>query len=147
MDQNEIYEQNYEQNYEQYYQPNQVPDPKKDDKLPNILCGISLACEIVPYILSGIVMYIASALTEGDTSSVYEIITSIMGTLNVLFMIAGLVLMIYVRVKYPKNIFGKVLMWLYIIMGIIGIIVFIVYMVFIMVTCVACFSCLSDMPG
>ena len=40
------------------------------------------------------------------------------GILGLLF-----TLMIYVRVKYPNNIFGKVLMWIYIALIVIGIIV------------------------
>ena len=48
-----------------------------------------------------------------------------------LLSIAGLVLMIVVRVKYPKNTFGKVLMWLWITMFVIALF----YLVTIIIAC------------
>ena len=82
---------------------------------------------------------------DTEASALSEICTNIFGTVSLLLMIAGLAIMIYVRVKYPKNVFGKVLMWLYIIVGIISIIIFIVYILFIIWACVSCMSCINEL--
>lgn len=58
-----------------------------------------------------------------DMSNIGEIITVGLGLISWGSRIAALALMIYVRVKYPNNIFGKVLMWIYIALIVIGIIV------------------------
>ena len=68
----------------------------EDEKKANMLCGISLGS-------------IALSLLMG-TLEMPELIMPCW--------IASLVLMIIVRVKYPENTFGKVLMILYIILGI-----------------------------
>lgn len=132
-------------NYEEYSDMNQTPDDHQDDKLANTLCIISLVCEIVPIIISGVLMYVLSEMTEGDTFAVADMVANVMGIFNILCAIAGLVLMIYVRVKYPKNIFGKVLMWLYIVVAVTALIAFIIYMVLILVACISCFSCIQSM--
>ncbi len=60
---------------------------------------------------------------------------SILAEITPFCSLAGLVLMIVARVKYPKNIFAKVLMWLYIA----TVIIYIVLMVAIIIACgIAC---------
>ena len=49
----------------------------------------------------------------------------IFGILGGIGIITGIVLMIVARIKYPKSIFAKVLMWLYIIVLLIAVIVFV----------------------
>lgn len=122
-------------------------DNEEDNKRANKLCIISLACVFAPLIISAILMAIISALTDSYPADAVNFINNILGSVNTLAIIAGIALMIYVRVKYPKNIFGKVLMWLYIIIAALAVIVFILYMIFALVTCISCFACLSDMPG
>ena len=128
-----------------------APTPE-DNKRANILCIISLACEILPYLIASILSIFTSTITElaevnADTevNALPEIFTNILGIACLLLMIAGLTIMIYVRVKYPKNVFGKVLMWLYIIVGIIQLIIFIVYILFIIWACVSCMSCMGQL--
>ena len=69
----------------------------------NKLCLYSIGCTILGHIATGLY----AALT-GEVSSLVGSISSLLG-------VAGLILMIVVRVKYPKNTFGKVLMWIYIV--------------------------------
>jgi len=61
----------------------------------------------------------------------------IFGVLGGIGIITGIVLMIVARIKYPKSIFAKVLMWLYIIVLLIASIV-IAY-------CIV--SCIGGLPG
>jgi len=127
----------------------QEPTPE-DNKRANILCIISLACELLPFLLASVFSFFTSTLTEvtevdlDAASSASDILMNILSTGCLLLMIAGLAIMIYVRVKYPKNVFGKVLMWLYIVLGTIAIIIFIVYMLFILWACISCFSCIDQ---
>ena len=51
------------------------------------------------------------------------ILTPLMPFLKGLPLLIGLGLMVFVRISYPKSTFGKVLMWLYIILYVIAIIV------------------------
>ena len=107
-----------------------MPETPEDKKKANTMCIISLICMFVPSLISGVVTVLLSAALQGTgksdfstTSNVYELITSFVYLLTGAAEIASWVLMIYVRVKYPKNVFGKVLMILYIglvILGIIG---------------------------
>ena len=53
---------------------------------------------------------------------------------------AGIVLMIFVRIKYPENLFAKILMWIYIFLNV----AMAVTLVTLMVTC---FTGCSDLPG
>lgn len=140
-------DQNYEQNYEQHGVSNQTPDNNRSDKHANLLCIISLVCMLLPIIISFVFMCIRSVLTYQDTAMTTDIIAGVLGTISILLVITGLILMIYVRVQYPKNVFGKVLMWLYIILAIIALILFVLYMLFAMVALLSCFSCLAEMPG
>ena len=107
-----------------------MPETPEDKKKANTMCIISLICMFVPSLISGVVTVMLSAALQGTgksdfstTSNVYELITSFIYLLTGAAEIASWVLMIYVRVKYPKNVFGKVLMILYIglvVLGIIG---------------------------
>ena len=87
---------------------------KANNKKGNILCFISIALQIVPYLTSGII----GALTEGlnsisDNYETISAITSILSTALGGSYFASWVLMIIARVKY-KTTFSKVLMWVYI---------------------------------
>jgi len=71
----------------------------KDNKKANLLCSISLLLLIFQLFVRII--------------NVNSIILELYYVFNPLII---LTLMIYVRINYPKNKFGKVLMWLYIIL-------------------------------
>lgn len=92
-----------------------VPDMRtpeqqqQDKKNANILAGISAVCLALSLLLGGV---------NGKDLS---------GLIAILFQ-AGLVLMIICRVKYKDSVFGKVMMWIYIILfalAIIGVLLFI----------------------
>lgn len=137
---------NQEQNYQPYeMNQSQTPNDEQNNKHANTLCAISLICELIPLILSGIFLSTMNSMTEINTPAFSEMFMNVLSTLELLLVIAGLILMIYVRVKYPKNIFGKVLMWLYIALAVIGIIIFIVYLIFVMIACISCISCLQEL--
>ncbi len=91
---------------------------KKENKMANILSIISLICV---FFSPGLYLLLNVA------NELIGIINSLVGIL----MLAGIALMIYVRIKYPNNIFGKVLMWLYIIM-------LVLYIILIIISFVAC---------
>ena len=104
------------QNTAPYRQTDPSVFTDEDRKKANLLCIISLACYFfIPVVGSGVSAGLASAFSTVSGSSgavdyLYNIITGI-GSIS---WIAAWVLMIYVRVRYSKSIFGKVLMWVYI---------------------------------
>ncbi len=103
-----------------------------DNNKANLLGTISLVCLALPFILDKILMPFSVELKE-------NIISSISG----LSLLAGVTLMIFVRVKYPRNILGKVVMWLFIL----GFIFFIVCIFLVMFACFAFLEELKNCPG
>ena len=101
------------------------------NKKANKFCIISLVLNIVIPIIQTIIMLL------GFYKENNYIISLLVGLLYLAEPV-GLALMIYVRVKYPNNKFGKILMWIYIIEFIIGVILAIVFVV----TCVN--GCIND---
>lgn len=99
---------------------------KEDNDKANLISAISLLCFIAPFLITGLF------LNSGLESLVSNLIS--------LLELASFVLMIYVRVKYPKNIFAKVLMWFYIVAITLMIILVAVFFF-------ACFAALASCPG
>ena len=89
----------------------------------NLLCILSLA---FTYIVPAIIVCIA------------ELTIPEINALSGLSPLAGLVLMIVARVKYPKSVFAKVVMWIYIANIILAIIGFILLVAFCYVMCGSC---------
>ncbi|MBR1773811.1 MAG: hypothetical protein IJ749_07900 [Eubacterium sp.] len=105
----------------------------EDNRTANILCVISLLCHfVVPFVVS----FILGALTDVFSGTSYKssdsVFTSMLSLLVSVSYLASWVLMIIVRVKYKNNTFGKVIMWIYIILLALGIIAVII----LIVTCV-----------
>lgn len=116
------------------------------EKKANILCLISTFLGLSPLIIAIITAPIYKQFSSISTnqSVITTKIGSILSTFSGLGVIAGLVLMIYVRVKYPKNTFGKVLMILYIVAIALALIAIIV----VIIACsIACGSCLEQCRG
>ena len=89
-----------------------------NNKKANILCIISLslgACSII--------------LHKIDSINFPDILLQIMS-------IGSIVALIYVRVHYPKNIFGKILMWWCIIQWLIAVVI----MIFGLISCLYCLT-------
>lgn len=147
------------QNYNQYQQNpygNIYNDPHKyispeDNKKANIISTISIILALGVPILLGVMGWAAVVIFDDlsttqmqDMSNIGEIITVGFGLISWGSRIAALALMIYVRVKYPNNIFGKVLMWIYIALIVIGIIVLSV----VIISCGIAFgACVNGMRG
>lgn len=109
--------QNQQQNqYQQQNNNNAINLTKIDDNLnssANIMAGISLAC-IIGSRLASIVVYAISILLTEYIQDGLTFIFTFMSVLLSIGNMAGLVLMIITRIKYPNNKLGKVAMWLYI---------------------------------
>lgn len=133
----------------------QIETPE-DKKKGNFWSWISLGCfggrfvlDLVIAVASGMATSIFSNITEiTDISEINEMATSVtqiiltIGSgISILLSIAALVIIIYVRVKYPRNIFGKVLMWVYIVVFAL----YIITMAVIIIACgIACGACMND---
>lgn len=127
--------------------PELSPEEKKQ---ANKLCIISMILMFAPIVIIFIKDIILGVMYDTGTEEfLYNIAGSYVleSTLTFLLIgcgIAALVLMILVRVKYPQSVFGKVLMWLYIVLAILVV-------VFIAVTIIACglafASCVRSCPG
>ena len=97
------------------------------------MCVISLVCHfIVPFLGSFLLGGMTSSFTETNDVSAGSTITSLFSLIVSCSYLASWVLMIIVRVKYKNNTFGKVIMWIYIILLALGIIAVII----LIVTCV-----------
>ena len=94
-----------------------------DDKEAKKLCIASLICMYGASLISGVLSYILPPLAP------------LFGTCAGLSPIAAIVLMIMARVKYPKNKFAKILMWVYIVQIILALILFIIIVVVCFYTC------------
>ncbi|MBR4084125.1 MAG: hypothetical protein IKK33_07560 [Lachnospiraceae bacterium] len=107
---------------------------KNADKNANTLCWISLICLIAPFILSTLMAKLVLATGGSIIGGLIVFINSLMDILFVVARISGVVLMIYVRINHPQNVFGKVLMWIYIII----LVVIILFFIFVVVLCNGC---------
>ena len=135
--------------YNQYSQYNQYMTPemqmqfqkqKEDDKKANMLCIASILCTIFGYI--AIPMFtdlnslywrnsIAPSFIENIFGTLADRISTVLAGLGGVSHLAGFILMIIARVKYPRNTFAKVLMWIYII----GIILSVLLVVVLVASC------------
>lgn len=131
-------------------QTNMIETPE-DKKKGNMWSWISLGCFVGRIIVdaimafaSGLVFSVIGASGEFEFAEVAttftEIIYAIGTCISGLLFIASIVMMIYVRVKYPKNVFGKVLMWVYIVLVSLYIITMAVCIIAIGIACVACLN-------
>lgn len=96
----------------------QEETPEEKQKA-NKLCIISLA-----------MMYGGGALYSLFTKIGNSNLLGILGTLSLVCSLAAFILMIVVRVKYPKNKFGKILMIIYLVQLILGVLAFVALVAF-----------------
>ena len=103
---------------------------RQDKKKANIMCIISLCLTFGLSIVVSLIMWILS-LTGMAEDSILTVMS-----LSVMIMtpcyIAGIVLMIIVRVRYRRSVFGKVLMFIYIALAVLSLIA----MVFVVGACI-----------
>lgn len=130
-----------------------MPQPElspEDKKQANKLCIISMVLMFAPIVIIFIKDIILGIMYDTGTEEfLYNIAGSYVLESTLTFLLIGCgiaapVLMILVRVKYPQSVFGKVLMWLYIVLAILAVI-------FIAVTIISCglafASCVRSCPG
>ncbi len=130
-----------------------IIETPEDKKKGNFWSWISLGCfagrfvvDIVIALVSGMATSIFSSISSvsdieqiGEaTTVVSEMIFAIGSCASLAMGIAALVIMIYVRVKYPKNTFGKVLMWVYIVLFALYIIAMVAFIIACGIACAAC---------
>lgn len=134
-----------QQPYMQQPMPPQKPSKineisPEDNYKANIYCIISLVCMFVVPITSSIFFAATDAISTVNTSDGSgSIITRLSSALVGLAHLAAWVLMIIVRVRYPKNKFGLVLMIVYLVL--LALIV-----VAVVVLIVSCIQCLQSCP-
>lgn len=109
----------------------------EDNKKANKLSLISLALFFGPSILTGVIVPIVGSITEGS-GSVYNMLTGILSMIDGSAWLASIIIMIIVRVKYPKNVFGKVIMWIYILLIILSVVLFAIVMISCAIMCRSC---------
>lgn len=102
-----------------------INNEEDDNKKANQECCIAVLLNIMGFVCS--YLYLSVFFKLGPI--IAELLFSI-----------GFILMIHVRIKYPKNTFGKVLMILYILAIIIAIIAIIILLY-------TCISCVQSCPG
>ena len=95
----------------------------EDTKNANLLCILSLVLTFGSDAILGVIMV------------VFPPLGSILSSISPLCNLAGLVLMIVARVKYPKSKFAKILMWVYIGLFIASILLVVLVIVACMYTC------------
>ena len=113
----------------------------EDNHKANMYCVASLLCTFViplaTMMVSGVLVNVFVSVDNDTTTS---LLSSAVSTISGLSHLAGWVLMIITRVRFPKNKFGKVLMIVYLsllALVVIGIVVLII----------SCIKCLQDCPG
>ena len=113
----------------------------QEKKTANLLCILSLLCEVfaVGYFLFDGAIGFTHLRTDQITQAVV-MVDRVLETFSGIALIAGIVILILVRVKYPANVFSKVLIWVYVIVTLL-IIVAIVLLI------MACFSACTKGAG
>ena len=92
-------------------------DNKKATKLGVISICMYFGGPILSYIVSLFVSIIMSAISYSANEAAVlgaAVFSIVVGIITFGIRIASWVLMIIMRIKYPKNTFGKILMWIYI---------------------------------
>ena len=129
-------------------QMNQIETPEEKKK-GNFWSLMSLICFVSRFIVNIVIMVLVSGaelMVEAyqDLNRITDMISTssaiIGGGIEILLSIATLVLIIYVRVKYPKNVFGKVLMWIYIVLFVMYVVIMAAMIIAIGIACGAFFD-------
>ena len=141
---NQQFNNNQNQNMNQQINMNQQ---QEDDKKANLLCIISIVCAVGKYVVLFLFALFAEVLNGAGAYGVLDLMNSIAGGTFALISIAALVLMIVARVKYPKNVFAKVLMWVYIAIIIVYVVGFIISVFACSMAFATCVSSCRGIPG
>ncbi len=116
-------------------------ETREEKKAAEKMCIISLICMYASPVVFGTMFYGLESLGESLGSDIISYLALIPGLIYCLSGIAAIVLMIVARVKYPKNTFAKVVMWIYIGQAILSVVATILTIIF----CAASFSyCVNE---
>ncbi len=133
----------------------------EEKKRANKFCILSILLFIGPIVLNYIFAFIVYMCeqkmgidihyntyynfdTLDNLSRVFTISYTILKAVGILSMISSFIIMIMVRVLYPLNVFGKVIMWIYISMFIVFLVLFIILMIACNMMVDSCVSCGSE---
>ena len=120
-----------------------MQESEEDCRRGNLLAGIGLGLFVLYLIISfgewGIMEVLDNAERTKEAINLAEIVNGFL----LLMPIASFVLMLITRIRYPKNVMGKVLMWVFIVSGIL----LALFIIAILVTCVACLNECSQAGG
>ena len=112
---------------------------KEEKRKGNNLAWTSLGLFLVNWLFSG-----ATFLTVGSSTNKFSMMfAQILSYIPGLCFLASIIIMIVGRVKYPKNTFLKVLMWIYIAV----IIAFVAMYIVTMIMCISCINSSEDIFG
>lgn len=111
---------------------------EQDKQTCNILCIVSVILFGLPLITDFSCFLLNLLTTSEQMAGLLSDYSSIFFGMTGMFQIAGFVLMIIARVKYPQSVFAKVLMWVYISFIILYIILMILVVVALVAICSAC---------
>ena len=119
------------------------PVPVVEQPTPEVVTSpVPVDTNYITAILTAVlaILYFGSSLIAGIINFVIgdSGLSNAITSLAALGPLAGIILMIVTRVKYPDNKFAKVLMWIYIIQIILAIIGFILLVAFCYVMCGSC---------
>ena len=114
-----------------------IEETKEDNKRANQLCILSIVSLFLPGILLFLSVLCMSIIKNDVIYNIASLIYIIMELLSSFSPMISIGLLIYVRIKYPKNVFSKVLIVLYVIL-------FIIFLVF---AIAAFFACLVDLQN
>ena len=122
---------------------NQTDKPKDvfDENIKgNKLCIISLILKYGVLAIGGGIIELLSHFINNISVNTSDFIVATLFVIVGICSLTAFVLMVIVRIKYPKNTFGKVLMWIYII----EIILAIIAIVMLFLACIACVNSLDN---
>lgn len=105
-----------------------------------ILLGLSF---LLPTIMGGVMYGLTSTIDEGGSEPTVSALLMVMEFLCSGAGLASFIIMIVMRVRYPKNTAGKVLMWFFII----GAILLAIATVLLIIACASCLNELKNCPG
>jgi hypothetical protein len=134
---------------------------KKDTTKGNTFPILSLVLMVAPLVLEIILSLVTGIMDafvetgfENELGTIIEVLNSswqvTVVIAEILFWgarVASVVILIYARVKYPDNVFAKVLMWIYIIIAVLWIVFWAVVLISCGFAFGACFGDLRNCPG
>lgn len=116
------------------------PTQRSDTFNERLLCIIALVLLFIPLPAIMFISGVSSLFSDESPEHFYNITYSLL----TLCPLAGIVLMIIARVKYPQSRFAKVVMWIFIVTISISVILTIIAVVSCMI---ACNECVNHCPG